>query len=125
MGRHRRGDRGGPKAAVDDPVLLVLLRHKRQWRLGADDGCWMSEIVFAAWTSQERSDESGYQAVSHGCDRVRYVSLRPQWRILWVDNLGKLKTARTTRRNMLLRGKSSPARRSRIRRPRCTAWHGD
>jgi hypothetical protein len=49
--------------------VLVLLRQKRQRiRLGADDGRWMSETVFAARTSRERSDESGHQALSHGRD---------------------------------------------------------
>src|SRR5258707_10977479 len=106
--------------------VLVLLRHKRQRiGLGAADGRWMSEAVFAAWASRERSDKSGRQTLSHGRDRVRYVPFRPQWRILGVDNLGELKAARTTRRNMLLRGESSPARRSGIRRLRCTAWRGD
>jgi len=48
---------------------LVLLRQKRQRiGLGADDGRWMSETVFAARTSRERSDESGHQALSHGRD---------------------------------------------------------
>src|SRR5258706_212368 len=85
----------------------------------------MSEPVFAAWASRERSDQSGHQTLSHGRDRVRYVPFRPQWRILGVDNLGELKAARTARRNVLLRGESSPARRSGIRRLRCTAWRGD
>src|SRR5882672_6264047 len=46
------------------PHHLVLLRQKRQRiGLGADDGRWMSETVFAARTSRERSDESGHQAL--------------------------------------------------------------
>src|SRR5260221_3586105 len=89
--------------------VLVLLGHKRQRiGLGAADGRWMSEAVFAAWASRERSDKSGRQTLSHGRDRVRYVPFRPQWRILGVDNLGELKAARTTRRNMLLRGNRLP-----------------
>src|SRR6202795_370641 len=92
---------------------LVLLRHKRQRiGLGADDGRWMSEAVFAAWASRERSDESGRQALSHGGDRVRHMSFRPQWRILWVGNCRKRQVSGAPRRNEVLRGESSPARRS-------------
>src|SRR3954454_2912860 len=53
------------------------------------------------------------------------MSLRPQRRLLWVDNLRERQVARTARRDKVPRGESFPARRSEIRRRRCTALRDD
>jgi hypothetical protein len=68
------------------------------------------------------SGESGRQSPSHRCNRVRDVAFRPQRRILWAGNLRVGQIAGTTWRPDLLRGESSPARRSGTRRPQCKGW---
>jgi hypothetical protein len=58
-------------------------------------------------------------------NRVWDVALRPPGRILWVYNCRVSEVSGTAWRNEVLRGESSPVRRSGIRKPRCTAWHDD
>src|ERR1700738_2726243 len=62
---------------------------------------------------------------THGCDRVWDVALRPRGRILWVDNRWVSEVSGTAWWNEVLRGESSPARRSGIHRRRCTAWRDE
>jgi hypothetical protein len=76
----------------------------------------------AAWATRWRCGESGRQSPSHRCNRVRDVAFRPQRRILWAGNLRVGQFAGTTWWPDLLRGESSPARRSGTRRPQCKGW---
>src|SRR5882762_110313 len=92
---------------------LVLLRHK------AELPCWSSS---AARTSWQTAGKGADQSSAHGCDRVWDVTLRPQGRILWVDDDGVMQAAGTAWWNVILRGESSRAGRSGIRRLRCTGW---
>src|SRR5215218_2104424 len=89
--------------------LVVLPRISCVWRA-------------TARTAWQASDKGIDQPLTHGCDRVRDVAFRPQGGILWVGNRRVLQVSGIERRNEVLRGESSPSRRSRIRRPRCTAW---
>src|SRR5882672_4187992 len=97
---------------------LILLRHN-----------FLSSVCYgvaaATRTSWQSFDERVDQANAHGCDRVRNVAFRPQGRIPWVDNRRVRQASGTAWRYEVLRGESSPARRSKIRRPRCTSWRGD
>src|SRR5882757_10653967 len=78
----------------------------------------------AARTSWQSSDDGVDQSYSHGGDRVWNVSLRPQGELLWVGSLWIWQVSGIARRDELLRGESSPVRRSGSRRPRCT-WSRD
>src|SRR5215467_8854973 len=79
----------------------------------------------AARTTGQALGERIDQSPAHGCDRVRDVTFRPQGWLLWVDNRRVAQAPWAARRNEVLRGESSPARRSGIRRLRCTASRGD
>src|SRR5436190_4549693 len=76
----------------------------------------------AAWATRECRSESGHQSPSHRCNRVRNVAFRPQRRILWARNLRVRQLAGPTWWHDLLRGESSLARRSGMRRPQCKVW---
>src|SRR5262245_6332402 len=76
----------------------------------------------AAWATRERRCQSGHQSPSHRCNRVRNVAFRPQRRILWAGNLRIRQISGTPWWHDLLRGESSLARRSGIRRPQCKGW---
>jgi len=56
-------------------LYCVISLHRRYLAIGARSK--------ASW---QVSDKVGDQASAHGRDRVWNVSLRPQWRSLWVDN---------------------------------------
>src|SRR6266852_2241139 len=94
-------------------LALVLLRHKTS-SAGRSSS--------AARTSWQAACEVIDQSFAHGCDRVWDVTLRAQGQILWVDDERVLQAAGTAGRNVVLRGESSPVRRSGIRRRQCTAW---
>ena len=64
-----------------------------------------------ARTSRQGFDECADQTHAHGCDRVRDMAFRPRGRSLWVDNRRVWEGPGLARRNELLRGESSPARR--------------
>jgi hypothetical protein len=76
----------------------------------------------AAWATRERRCQSSHQSPSHRCNRVRNVAFRPQRRILWAGNLRVRQIAGRAWWHELLRGESSLARRSGIRRPQCKGW---
>src|SRR5712664_3489125 len=108
----------GIEAEEIPPDSLILLRHN-----------FLSSVCYgvaaATRTSWQSFDERVDEANAHGCDRVRNVAFRPQGRIPWVDNRRVRQASGTAWRYEVLRGESSPARRSKIRRPRCTSWRGD
>src|SRR5262245_32329756 len=92
---------------------LVLLHHKSlcefvSWH-------WSG----TAWASRQGARERHGEISAHGRDRVRDVAFRPQWRSLWVGNLRERQVSGRTRRHEVLRGESSPARRSGSRKLRC------
>src|ERR1700684_3065359 len=89
------------------PVGLILLRHNFSSPI-----CWGAGS--ATGTSREGLCERVDQCLPHGCDRVWNVALRPQGRLLWVDNLRIRQAPGTTLWNEVLRGESSPAQRARI-----------
>jgi hypothetical protein len=97
---------------------LVLLRHN-----------FLSPVccgvAAATRTSWQASYERVNQANAHRCDRVRNVAFRPQGGILWVDNLRVEQASGMARRDEVLRGESSPSRRSGSRKLRCTSWRDD
>src|ERR1700676_1230417 len=78
-----------------------------------------------AWTSWQACNDRVDEPASHRGDLVRDVSLRPQWRILWVCNRRVWQPPGTAGRYEVPRGESSPFRRSGTRRSRCTVWHDD
>src|SRR6266566_6986611 len=79
----------------------------------------------ATRTSLQGSDDRVGQPPAHGCDRIWNVAFRPQGRILWVDNRRERQVAGRERSSEVLRGESSPVRRSGIRKPRRRAWSDD
>jgi hypothetical protein len=79
----------------------------------------------ATWTSWQGFDECVDQADAHGRNRVRNVTFRPQGRIPWVGNRRVRQLPGAARRYEVLRGESSPARRSGIRKLRCTSSRDD
>src|SRR4029077_7275303 len=101
-------------ADVPDPEpvqgeVLVLLCHKIS----------VSVPSRAGGATRWHRGESGHQSPSHCCNRVRNVAFRPQWRLLWAGNLRVREIAGTRWWHDVLRGESSLARRSGIRRPQC------
>src|SRR5262249_12235669 len=73
-------------------------------------------LLSATRASRQRVRQSPREADTQRGDRVRHVALRTQWRILWVDNHREGKIACLARCGPVLRGESSPSRRSGIRR---------
>jgi hypothetical protein len=97
---------------------LILLRHN------------FSSAVSRRMRSATRASRQGFddrvdQAHAHGCDRVRNMAFRPQGEILWVDNGRVSQPSGAAWCNEVLRGESSPSRRSGSRRLRCTSWRDD
>src|SRR6266436_2735464 len=77
----------------------------------------------AAWAAWQACDDNCDEPSAHGGDRVWDVPFRPQGWILGVDNCRVRQVAGAAWRNEVLRGESSPSRRSGIHRLRCTVWH--
>src|SRR5215204_1435278 len=65
-----------------------------------------------ARTSRQPSYDGIDQPLTHGGDRVWEMTFRPQGRILGVGNHGVVQVSGTERRHDVLRGESSPARKS-------------
>src|SRR3981081_3720805 len=114
-----RGVRFGKADRDNLGKVLVLLRHNFSPRSVPCD------VGSATWTSRQDPYERIDQSYAHGGDRVRDVTFRPQGRILWVGNRWVWQVPGAAWRDEVLRGESSPSRRSGIRRLRCTAWRDD
>src|SRR3954453_11259298 len=76
----------------------------------------------AARASMQAPDQRHGEPSSHGGDRVRHVPFGSDRRRRGVGNPRKGEALRNPRRDLGLRGKISPARRSESHKPRCTAW---
>src|SRR6476620_3696601 len=105
-----------PNAAEFFNSLLVLLRHKvlyfARFLIEAAQQGHRRKCLTRTRTSRRRM-----VAIEFGM-----WPLGPQRWILWVCNLRECQPPGTSRWNEVLRGESSPFRRSRFRRPRCRAW---
>src|SRR5260370_30063920 len=97
---------------------LILLRHNFSSPVSR-------VLPTATRTSRQVFDERVDQPYAHGRDRVWNVAFRPQGRILWGDNLRVRQPSGTAWCDEVVRGESSPARRSRIHKLRCTSWRDD
>src|SRR4029077_2616842 len=98
------------------PSALILLRRK----LGT-----IREGLERRGTARAPGQAAGKRhddASSYGRDRVRNVALGADRRRLLVGDFGEWQGLGKPGRNKVLRGESSPARRSGIRRRRCRAW---
>ena len=84
--------------------------------------CWHCSLTARA--SRQLLGEGDDQASAHGGDRIWNVALGPQRRRRGVDNRRERQVLRTAWRDEVLRGESSPARRPRSRKLRCTSWRG-
>src|SRR3954471_4327812 len=75
-----------------------------------------------ARASRQLLGEGDDQASAHGGDRIWNVALGPQRRRRGVGNRRERQVLRTAWGDEVLRGESSPARRPRSRKSRCTSW---
>src|ERR1700693_49487 len=75
----------------------------------------------ATRASRQAPGEGDNEVAAHCGDGVWDVALGPNLRRRGVDNFGEAQTARRPRRKTVLRGESSPFRRSRNRMRRCRA----
>jgi len=69
-------------------------------------------------------DDGENEPPAHSRNRVRNVPFGTKRRSLWVCNLREGQALGTARCNEVLRGESSPSRRSGIRKRRCKVWRG-
>ena len=98
--------------------VLILLCHK----FSPLRTCWHCSLTARA--PRQVLGEDDDQASAHGGDRIWNVALGPQrWR-RGVGNRRERQVLRTAWRDQVLRGESSPARRPRSRKSRCTSWRG-
>ena len=79
----------------------------------------------AARTARQQFGEGDGEAALHRRDRVRHVAFGPDRRRLWVGNRRVWQISGASGRRQVLRGESSPVRRSGIRRRRCTRSRDD
>src|SRR5271154_2737137 len=84
--------------------------------------CWHCSLTTR--TPRQVLGEGDDQASAHGGDRIWNVALGPQRRRRGVGNRRERQVLRTAWRDEVLRGESSPARRPRSRKSRCTSWRG-
>src|SRR4249919_4382176 len=82
--------------------------------------CW--QCFLTARASRQVLGEGDDQASAHGGDRIWNVALGPQRRRRGIGNRRERQVLRTAWRDEVLRGESSPARRPRSRKSRCTSW---
>jgi aerobic C4-dicarboxylate transport protein len=75
-----------------------------------------------ARASRQSLGEGDDQASAHGGDRIWNVALGPQRRRRGVGNRRERQVLRIAWGDEVLRGESSPARRPRSRKSRCTSW---
>ena len=95
---------------------LILLCHK----FLRSERSWHCSLTARA--SRQLLGEGDDQASAHGGDRIWNVALGPQRRRRGVGNRRERQVLRTAWRDEVLRGESSPARRPRSRKSRCTSW---
>src|ERR1700693_4902975 len=100
---------------IPDTVMVVNLTVSQ-----IASHVWWS-FARAAWAARQDSRERDDQYLMDGGDRVGDVALRSYRRRRGVGNLREWQVSRTSWSNEVLRGESSPVRRSGIHRPRCTA----
>src|ERR1700732_4158102 len=83
------------------------------------------ESGYAIWTSWQHSCDRDDQALMQRGDRVGNVTLGPDRRRRGVGNYREWQVFCVSQRNEVLRGESSPVRRSGTRRLRCKVCRDD
>src|SRR6202048_1639860 len=83
------------------------------------------ESAYAIWTSWQHSCDRDDQALMQRGDRVGNVTLGPDRRRRGVGNYREWQVFCVSQRNEVLRGESSPVRRSGTRRLRCKVCRDD
>jgi hypothetical protein len=63
--------------------------HRSRVYITASIGSALEFRSTATRTSRQTFGESGNEMATHGGNRIGDMSLRPQRRLLWVDNLGE------------------------------------